>query len=731
MAIHPQNSVLPTNSPSVEQDGGGNPVAAKSAAENHEMKRPRPEWLRKIISKPLQGPHKQVLSDVFWHFNLSMEQRSSGSPASRGELLYPTFALRQFTLKRYDKAAFFPKQKLNDEQYERLLKIERLAEDMFSHAEMKINRHSGTFESKEWIKFVLNNKNKKRPFHLQLSRQDLLNMHQYYQIDYAREVYESASDDGNGSPGCQPCDSLRSEVCKRLHHIDVRDLQAFFKENDLIEEKALQVCLEEENDLLAVRAEEELTKKDNSFLAEEELTKKDNSFCCRFPLTREIEGIFFLKSKFFNDFSHFMSMEPSTDASIAKSEVEIQISVERQAFVGALHSVRWQAVQKVVMDTKSKENTFWRKEQQTQDKILQKFINQVKKFCKMTPDRQRQLQEIIIQLPLTYKKLCQAEQSSPSFSNFELLSCCCIFQFLARYVYNYYALDGLSAVADDSSSDDGSARQPRQAQDDCADSAAAALHNNVMSRDRKRSVSAEPFRAESDDPDEDSHYSRPEVGVDAHSSNLEGHKFTSGGKAAAESTGKYDLGVEMNQLGNYLIDLRLHVSKLEESINPTHRFARDEADQETRASAFVGLQKFLEENANLLCYGSDDDVAKGERQKHVALAFLVLERCILDSEYFEEQDRKICGLAKKLNEIARSARQQPSNDPEKRAKRDSFLEHFDELCTRVSVEQLHFVFDIFDATNNATAMPKFSTLSAEKGPLQVRVNLCFSLPVHL
>jgi hypothetical protein len=77
---------------------------------------------------------------------------------------------------------------------------------------------------------------------------------------------------------------------------------------------------------------------------------------------------------------------------------------------------------------------------------------------------------------------------------------------------------------------------------------------------------------------------------------------------------------------------------------------------------------------------------------------------ILDSSYFTEQNYAICVLAEHLNE---AAMEEPKQQKEEAKQQNHYFTClFDELCTAVAVEQLHFVFDFLAKNHCASQNPE-------------------------
>jgi hypothetical protein len=136
----------------------------------------------------------------------------------------------------------------------------------------------------------------------------------------------------------------------------------------------------------------------------------------------------------------------------------------------------------------------------------------------------------------------------------------------------------------------------------------------------------------------------------------------------------------LKALGEYLEKLNRRVSKLEKNIfahyhnchhDPRHAFGPKQA------KTFAKLQSLLV-NEGLR-------FANSHQNKRHDLAFHVLERLILNSEYFIAQNDLIKELVEELNVGI--------------FKKRLSEEKFKDLCGAVASEQLHFVFDILEIRN--------------------------------
>jgi hypothetical protein len=346
----PSNAEAPTTSEGTSSEGSD---LIKGYIAELKKGKERPEWLQNLVKRP---ECKQIHSDVFCHFNSSPKKRSSGSTAPARELSCPAFALRRFTLRRYSRDADCPKQKagtaLKGEKFQTLwLKIERLADCMFSHAEAKmiadLNLRNATHDAEinTWMEFVRQNMTNSRPFHSEMTCEHVQSMKSYYKL------HESASKLGIGD-----------------------------------DEQMLSTFLEQA---------------DNS-----------ENLSCRFPHTSEPEGVYDLKSAFFNDYRHFR--EQNRFENPQQRFLGLQISVERE-----VPSHRNDLIQSFINECKQS--------LMNERKHLDGFIAALER-CKIGCDREEGLPKIAKQLQTMW------DAKKPTFSNFELLSFRCICRFISRNV---------------------------------------------------------------------------------------------------------------------------------------------------------------------------------------------------------------------------------------------------------------------------------------------------------
>jgi hypothetical protein len=271
------------------------------------------------------------------------------------------------------------------------------------------------------------------------------------------------------------------------------------------------------------------------------------------------------------------------------------------------------------------------------------------------PDREMSefLPEICENLK-NYVRLRDATHSQPSdqaLSNFELLSCCCIFQFASRYAKHQDELQNPPLTP---SIDALPQPLPRRFCDDLV----------VPSR---RDSMAKKIKDDLD-----------------HSQLLTSDSRQQPSAAASV----YDLKSEMLKLRAYLRDLHRAIVSLHYSL--LYWVKEDVVEK------FAKLQRVLLEHKDLLFYGDNDRQMRirNDRQKHelAALAFQVLRQMILETAYFKDLRESIDKLVANFNKTLREKEinvVQPN------------YEMFDKLCKAVALEQLHFALDILEATQGA------------------------------
>jgi hypothetical protein len=134
----------------------------------------------------------------------------------------------------------------------------------------------------------------------------------------------------------------------------------------------------------------------------------------------------------------------------------------------------------------------------------------------------------------------------------------------------------------------------------------------------------------------------------------------------------------LEELGKYLEELNLLVSNLE-NMYPRDLYAF--------RHVFGSLQTHLSAELQSLLVHKRLRPASSHKSGQDC-AFHVLERTILNSKYFIEQNKIIMELVEELN-----------GDISNKTLRETLDEKFKDLCTAVASEQLHFVFDFLEITH--------------------------------
>jgi hypothetical protein len=270
-----------------------------------------------------------------------------------------------------------------------------------------------------------------------------------------------------------------------------------------------------------------------------------------------------------------------------------------------------------------------------------------------------------------YVRLRDATRSQPSdlaLSNFELLSCCCIFQFASRYAKHQDELQNppLTPSVD-------ALPQPLPHRVHFDDDLVVPFRRDSMALDERKTK-------------DDLDHSQPSNSEDSR-------------QQPSAAASMYDLKSEMLKLLAYLRDLHRAIVDLHNSL--LHCSKKDKVEK------FAKLQRVLLEHKDLLFYGDNDRQMRirNDRQKHelAALAFQVLRQMILETAYFKDLRESIDKLVANFNKTLR--------EKEINVVQLSF-EMFDKLCKAVALEQLHFAFDILEATQGADFGFCFKTRAA-------------------
>ena len=381
--------------------------------------------------------------------------------------------------------------------------------------------------------------------------------------------------------------------------------------------------------------------------------------------SKDFDDIFQLKAAFISDFDHYCSDGQS-------DENQLQISLEH----AVADSLRPHLIPDVVTEVLQKALP----PSSTDDdrlEFLEKHMVDFYQALLYDPDRaESEFPDELCKNLKNYVSLRVATHSQPSdqaLSHFELLSCCCIFQFASRYAKHQDELQNPPLTP----SIDALPQPP--------------LHRTHSYDDLD--VVALPSRRENKDVLDDSQLSEL----------LTSDSRQQPGAAASV----YDLKSEMLKLRGYLRDVHRAIVNLHYSLLYW--------DKEDVAEKFVKLQRVLLEHKDVLFYGDNDRkiIIGIDGQKHTvgelrlkvaALAFQVLRQLILETAYFKDLRQKIDELVAKFNNCLRDENGINVVHPN--------YEMFDKLCIDVSLEQLHFAFDILEATQGADFGFRFKTRAA-------------------
>jgi hypothetical protein len=380
----------------------------------------------------------------------------------------------------------------------------------------------------------------------------------------------------------------------------------------------------------------------------------------------DFDDIFQLRAAFISDYDHYCSDESSGKHRL---EISLQQQLPCDSVAESLQpNLMPQVVRDVLQDVISTHNHGW-----------EFFEKHTADFYEALTTTEKGESEFPNEIREKLEKYGQP--SDQPLGNFELLSCCCIFQFYSRYANNQDEIENPPLT----SSNDGSLPHRARSCDDldvprrysialertCKDD--LQLHKDQIDQTLKKSA-MEPS----------TQMSRPQP------------------SAAAN---KYDSTSEMLKLRAYLRDLHRTIVNLQSSIYKYNTL--DWAKEGDVTEKFVELQRVLVEHKDLLFYGENDsDKMRIMRNDHVALAFRVLRQMILDTEYFEDLRRSIDEHVAKFN----TALKEKNVDVVRLTN-----ERFGKLCTAVALEQLHFTFDLLETMQSADLGFRIKTSVAGMG----------------
>ena len=377
---------------------------------------------------------------------------------------------------------------------------------------------------------------------------------------------------------------------------------------------------------------------------------------------RDFDDIFQLRAAFISEYDHYCSDESS-------GANQFEISLQQQLPCDSVaESLRPHLIPQVVRDVLQDVISTHTDGLEFHEKHMADFFQALIGESEFPNEIRENLEN--------YVSLRGASHSQPSdqaLSNFELLSCCCIFQFYARY-----------------------AKRQNELQNPPLNPSFDALPQPLPCTLIHRAHSYDDLDVVL--PHRGSMALEKTCKDDLQLSTSESRQQQS---AAANA---YDLNSDMLKLRVYLKDLHRAIVNLHYSL--LYWVEEDVAEK------FAKLQRVLVEHKDLLFYGENDSDndrqmrIRIERQKHehVALAFRVLRQMILDTEYFKDLRRSIDELVANFNTALKDRNVdvvQPTN------------EMFSKLCKAVALEQLHFAFDILEATQGADLGFRVKTRAAE------------------
>ena len=687
-----------------------------------------PDWLKKIVSKSSMQHH--LRGDVFWRFN-GRAAASSHHPAY--ELSYPAFALRTFTLTRDKRVEASPDtfQAAEDEASRKTrVKIERFVRE--SYPAWCRDKFGACCE-----KLM---KREKLPFEIKFDRKAL------------DEVSTNLKDFGD--VGIDELLGDTKELTFRFpHEEDHNDPQAALKNKvhqwlKIVQERCRIVevnsklkvtpppfVLDFDEKTLHNMHHHAKTMRSHDELASELDDKTLDGFCklitekagkplrVFFPFESNFDDIFQLQAAFFSEYDHYCSSESSDANHVLKISLQQQPPCNSIAESSAARS---HLIPKVIRDVLKDLNaagirTHSLEFDEFQDNHMAEFFQELmwrsedgKKKSRFPDDVSDQLaDEIRVKLEnyMSFRDAAHKPPSEQALDNFQLLSCRCIFQFALRYQAEKTKKPAISPLP---ASLDALLQEP---------------------------LSFNAHHAYSDDIDiVPSQHSMQKPESLLHRSLSTDHAQLSSSERWKEpnAAGPYDLNAEMDKLARYLVHVYKAVAHLNDAVgdmrlkqmNVVGCYQNSEA-----AKRFVELQRVLVEYKDMLFYGASDMARNNDRQKHISLAFQVLERMILDTAYFKDLRTKIETLVTDFNQSVVAQIQQsvsvqrqeeagtttkeeesnaaPNDDPgELRSK-------FNKLCKAVALEQLHFAFDILEATQGAEfgLFVKTRAAAAEARPL--------------
>jgi hypothetical protein len=367
---------------------------------------------------------------------------------------------------------------------------------------------------------------------------------------------------------------------------------------------------------------------------------------------RDFDDIFQLRATFISDYDHYCS-----DASSDDNRLRISLE-QRMPCNSVAESLRPHLIPPVVKDVL--QDVIGTRGLEFHEQHMEEFYRALlyepdKTVSEFPPQMCKNLEN--------YIKLRDAAHSGPSdqaLSNFELLSCCCIFQFASRFAKHQDELQNPTPAPSIDALAQPLPHRARSYED---------LNFDLDFVHSRRDSMALDERKNKDDLDDS------ELLI----SDSRQHP-----NAAASV---YDLKSEIQKLRAYLKELYRAIVSLHNSLRYW--------DKKDAAEKFARLQRVLLEHKDLLFYGHNDRRQMNDRLKHdiSALAFQVLRHMILETEYFKDVRQSIDAFVENFNNSL-------LRENEKNAVQPSY-EMFDKLCKAVALEQLHFVFDILEATQGA------------------------------
>jgi hypothetical protein len=671
-----------------------------------------PDWLKKLESKSSIQHH--LRGDVFWRFN---GRAAASSDHPEYELSYPAFALRTFTLTRDKRveASTDTFQAAEDEASRKTrVKIERFVRESYpAWCRDKFGTCCEKLMKREKLPFEIK-------FDLKALNEVSTNLKDFEDVPNV-DIGELLGD--------------TKELTFRFpHEEDHNDSQAELKNKvhqwlKIVQERCRIVEVDAKLKVTPppfvldfdVKTIQNMHRRAKTMRSHDELAselddKTLDRFCnlvtekggkplrVFFPFESDFDDIFQLQAAFFSEYDHYCSSESSDANHLLKISLQQQPPCNSIAESSAARShLIPQVIRHVLKDLNAAGiRTHSLEFDEFQDNHMAEFYQELmwrseeggkrSRFPDDVPDKLAD--EIRVKLE-NYMSLRDAAHKPPSeqaLDNFQLLSCRCIFQFALRHLAETKTKK--PAISPLPASSDALLQEPlssnaHHAHSDDFDNAPSQHSTQKLESLAQRSMSTNDSQLSSSERWKEPNAASP-----------------------------YDLNAEMDKLARYLVHVYKAVADLNDAVRKMREKQTDVGYQNSEAAKkFVELQRVLVEYKDLLFYGDSDIATNKERQKHISLAFQVLESMILDTTYFKDLRTKIEKDVDDFNQSVVAQIQQsmsvqqkeeagattkeeesnaaPNDDPgELRSK-------FNALCKAVALEQLHFAFDILEATQGA------------------------------